>query len=138
MRKAFYLFFLLTFFNFNNIFANSTYNIYHIDENYSIVNSYKFLSSFTNEDKILYLTKKFFNCEIKGIHIENGNLYINFNNSYKYFPKGSYGEFFMLKSFFKTMSQFYNIKTVTFIENGKDFIFPAGNFVFKLNIDFFE
>lgn len=119
-----------------NIYAKDIYKLYHfenIGEKITFKN-YEFLGNFTEEEKLFYLIKQIFNVNnenVKGVFIEKGNLYVNFNENIADMPKGSYGEISVIRMALHTIFQFKEIKTVTFLQDGNHFIMPAGSHIYK-------
>ncbi len=118
-----------------DIRGGNFYKIYYLknDELESLY--YKnchFIGDFTEEEKMYYLIRQSFNKDtIKGIFLEKGNLYINFNEKIMEETKASFEENNKIKTLLYTAFQFENIKTITFLKEGKIFTMSGGTNIFK-------
>lgn len=142
MKKMLKIALIFLLFNKNiDVEARDLYKIYYPMnnefENIAYINC-KFIGKFYEEEKLFYLIKKAFNKEcFKGIFIENGNLYINFNEKIMQETKGSNQEITKIKVLAYTVFQFNNIKTITFLKEGCFFTMPAGSNIIKYTKDDF-
>lgn len=137
MKKAIALTFIFFAFSKNFTYANS-YRLYYLNNDEKLAfKNYIFFDNINEEEILLFLLQNMFEKTdaFKGIFIERGNLYLNFNENILNFTKGSFGEVSMITEVLNTCFQFKNINTVSFLKEGQAFYMPAGNFVFKYTIE---
>nr|WP_317357733.1 GerMN domain-containing protein [uncultured Tyzzerella sp.] len=148
MKKGYAISLILACIFNNNIIVNGQElcKIYYLENNFEeslMFDEYLILGDFMKEEKIkLILTTYFYDThnrggyipkgtKILGAKIINNDLYINFNKEIENYGGGSHYEINLIRLILHTCFQFEDIKSVTFLIDGKFKVLPQGSLVFK-------